>query len=147
MIQQRYYNLCHTISPLLSFLYCIKALFFFKMPSLHLIRLLQHPLDEYCIPARRIVNKYMRYSADQLSILDQRASAHALYNPARFIQKPLICDLYDHALAGRPLLVAYADDLTIIRLYLPSVQGTEELGRACLHLILPAYLDPRRICA
>ena len=43
---------------------------------------IEHVLDEDTVSARRIRYKNMRYGADKLSVLDDRAAAHPLNNTA-----------------------------------------------------------------
>ena len=47
----------------------------------------EHIFDKDSVAAGGVVYKYMGYRADDLAVLQNRAAAHALHNPAAFRQQ------------------------------------------------------------
>ena len=53
---------------------------------------LQHILYKNPIPLLRVVHEHMRHGSDQLSVLNNRAAAHALHDATRPCEKLLVRD-------------------------------------------------------
>ena len=60
--------------------------------------MLQHIFNQYTVPSGGVLYKHMCYGPGQLTILYNRAAAHALYNPPCQPNQLRICHLYNHAL-------------------------------------------------
>ena len=63
-----------------------------------LFRLFQHIFYKYAVSHRRILYKYVRYRANQLSVLYDRAAAHPLDNASGFFQQFLVRHFYNQTL-------------------------------------------------
>ena len=82
--------------------------------------MLQHILNKYPIPSGRILHKHMRHRPDQLPILYNRRSRHALNDSAGKGQKLRIRHFNYHALTFVSGGIIHLQDLNIVIFYRPG---------------------------
>src|SRR5690606_36430069 len=97
--------------------------------------LVHHPFRQHAIPPGRIVQKDVRHSAHQPSILDDRASAHALVDSLRLLQQARISHSQHQPFAVGPPLPVDLKDLDAERLHGGSAQYGEHRRLAGPHLV------------
>ena len=109
------------------------------------VSLLKHPFDVQTIAHQRIIHKYMGDRADQTSVLNDGAAAHALHNTTGFFDQLLIHDPDHEGFLRSLLLTGDFHDFNIVGLHAAPVHGGENLGAACMHAAPPAHRQPGRI--
>ncbi len=87
------------------------------------------------VAACRIIDKYVGYGSDDLSVLDDRASAHPLNDSAGSFQQFRICHFQHHSLCRREFLRRGADDFNIKFLYFIVFNNRQHLRRSFFHFI------------
>ena len=63
------------------------------------LRRVQHIFDEDAVARGGVVDHNVRYRADELTVLNDRASAHSLDDSSGFIDQALVLNLYGEAFA------------------------------------------------
>ena len=108
------------------------------IPNLRLFYLLsgitQHIFYKYHISAGRILDKHMSYCSDHFSILQNRASAESLHDPACSLKKFFICYLYYKALIRIFMIQIDSFNFCVVFLYL-TIHTAKNCSRSCFYFL------------
>ena len=97
--------------------------------------MLQHIFDKYPIPFPGVLHQHMGHGADELSVLDDGAAAHALDNAAGHRQQVRVC----HRQLDAPVYIVVVQmDRRDLHIIIPrvAVHGTEYLCGPLFNLLL-----------
>jgi len=103
----------------------------------------EHIFGKNAVSARRVVYKYMGHGADQLAVLDDRASAHSLHDAAGLAQELLVGDAQDHILALGAVAVIDPFNFGIKILGAAAVDGGQDFHGAGFHFLLHGGFEGR----